>query len=183
MPYNSPYDDYLLAIDEETGIGWWATDRNRLGDYITIYKFIPQELRINYPVDTENLGGLARLTDYRRTWEYGKDYSDLIAASERAKEAKEDAEPELLIPMPDGRQLTLKQLRSSQARSLAGQYASRIEQLKEKETSLARLRDEYSRGNRSRSGSILDAEANIERLRNEITSLRNRIVSAEMPGI
>ncbi len=182
MPYNSPYDDYLLAIDEETGIGWWATDRNRLGDYITIYKFIPQELRINYPVDTENLGGLARLTDYRRTWDYGKDYSDLIAASERIKEVKEYAEPELVIPMPDGRLLTPKQLRSSQARALAGQYVSRIEQLEEKEASLARLRKEYSHGNRSGSGAILDAEANIERLRNEIASLRNRIVNAEMPA-
>lgn len=28
LPYNSPADDYMLAIDEYTGAGWWATDRN-----------------------------------------------------------------------------------------------------------------------------------------------------------
>lgn len=29
MPFNSPYDDYMLVIDENAGVGWWATDRNR----------------------------------------------------------------------------------------------------------------------------------------------------------
>ena len=35
MPYNSPYDDYMLAIDENSGLGWWATDRNRIPDSLT----------------------------------------------------------------------------------------------------------------------------------------------------
>ena len=35
MPYNSPYDDYMLAIDEVTGAGWWATDRNQIPDSVT----------------------------------------------------------------------------------------------------------------------------------------------------
>lgn len=52
MPYNSPYNDYLYAIDEENGLGWWATDRNQIQDSVTIYTFIPQDLRINYPVET-----------------------------------------------------------------------------------------------------------------------------------
>ena len=65
MPYNSPYDDYMLAIDETTGVGWWATDRNQLGDSITIYKFIPQDMRINYDVDTIDLVKFARIQDYR----------------------------------------------------------------------------------------------------------------------
>ena len=44
MPYNSPANDYLLAIDEITGTGWWATDRNSPdSDSLTIYRFIPMD--------------------------------------------------------------------------------------------------------------------------------------------
>lgn len=42
MPYNSPYNDYLYAIDEQNGIGWWVTDRNGVPDMVTVYTFIPQ---------------------------------------------------------------------------------------------------------------------------------------------
>ena len=68
MPYNSPLDDYLLAIDDATGVGWWATDRNMIPDSLTIYLFVPQELRDNYPVDgTPDLVDRARITSVRAT--------------------------------------------------------------------------------------------------------------------
>lgn len=73
MPFNSPYDDLMIAIDEETGIGWWATDRNDPGGDITIYVYILDEARQNYPSDTENLAELAKLSDYKATWEEGKE--------------------------------------------------------------------------------------------------------------
>ena len=183
MPYNSPYDDYLLVIDEESGIGWWATDRNQLGDSLTIYKFIPQELRINYPVDTENLAGLAKVSDYRRTWEPGKDYSALIEASNTVKEWEEAINQMQLIAMPDGRKLTPGQLKSRQARSLASQYSAMLVKLKNKELVLSRLRADYSRGNRSLADTISEAEREQSDLRKEIISLRNRIVQAEMPRV
>ena len=180
MPYNSPYDDYLLAIDEETGIGWWATDRNQLGDYITIYKFIPQELRVNYPVDTENLAGLAKLTDYKRTWEKGKDYSALIAASNDLPEWEETISASLKIAMPDGRALSVSQLTSPQAKSLVPGYASLLTQLKNKETLLQRMRKEYSFGYTADSSAIIDAENDMNDLRKEIINLRNKIIKSEM---
>ena len=83
LPYNSPYNDYLLAIDEEKGIGWWATDRNRIPDMVTVYVFIPSDMRVNYPVDSENLAERALITSYRDTWEDGKDYSGLIALARK----------------------------------------------------------------------------------------------------
>ncbi|MDE6652118.1 MAG: hypothetical protein K2K08_06895, partial [Paramuribaculum sp.] len=181
MPYNSPYDDYLLAIDEETGIGWWATDRNQLGEFITIYKFIPQELRINYPVDTENLAGLAKLTDYKRTWEPGKDYSALIKASEEVAEWEEAISQVLRIAMPDGRALAANQLKSAQAKSLVSGYASLLTHLKNKELLLDRMRKEYARGNTSNATGIIDTENDINDLRKEIITLRNRIIASEMP--
>lgn len=69
MPFNSPYDDYMLAIDEESGIGWWATDRNRLGDNLTIYVYLVSDLRKNYDPDDDDIVGMARILDYKATQE------------------------------------------------------------------------------------------------------------------
>lgn len=73
MPFNSPYDDLMIVIDEEKGLGWWATDRNSPGEDITIYVYILDEVRKNYPSDTENLIEKAKISNYKDTWEEGKE--------------------------------------------------------------------------------------------------------------
>jgi len=61
MPFNSPANDYMLAIDEETGFGWWATDRHHPdGKLLTIYIFAPAELRVNLPADDQDIKEYAR---------------------------------------------------------------------------------------------------------------------------
>lgn len=41
MPFNSPFNDYMMAIDEEKGIGWFASDRYQQADSVCVYTFIP----------------------------------------------------------------------------------------------------------------------------------------------
>ncbi|NLJ01381.1 MAG: tetratricopeptide repeat protein, partial [Bacteroidales bacterium] len=43
MPFNSPFNDYLMAIDEEKGVGWFASDRFQPADSVCIYTFIPNQ--------------------------------------------------------------------------------------------------------------------------------------------
>ncbi len=43
MPFNSPANDYLLAIDETAQLGWLVTDRAQTGDTVCIYTFIPSD--------------------------------------------------------------------------------------------------------------------------------------------
>lgn len=62
MPFNSPYDDFMMAIDEENGKGWWASDRNSPGGDITIYVYKLSDIRKNYPTDTEDLVKHAKLS-------------------------------------------------------------------------------------------------------------------------
>ncbi len=78
MPYNSPYDDLLLAIDEEKNLGWWVTDRNQIPGKLTIYTFIPNPSRVNYSPDDPRIASLARVSCYRDTWG-DKDYSSLAS--------------------------------------------------------------------------------------------------------
>lgn len=39
MPFNSLYNDYLMAIDEEKQVGWFATDRYQPEGKVIIYKY------------------------------------------------------------------------------------------------------------------------------------------------
>ncbi|MDE6682275.1 MAG: hypothetical protein K2J87_02480, partial [Muribaculaceae bacterium] len=80
MPYNSPFDDYLLAIDELNGVGWWATDRNLLDDSLTVYLFKVNETRTNYDPDEEDadIADLALISDFRSTQDPEEDYSELL---------------------------------------------------------------------------------------------------------
>lgn len=43
MPYNSPANDYMLAIDDVKGVGYFASDRHTASDKVCIYTFIPNE--------------------------------------------------------------------------------------------------------------------------------------------
>ncbi|MDE6081303.1 MAG: hypothetical protein K2F70_03435, partial [Muribaculaceae bacterium] len=98
MPYNSPYNDYMLAIDEQNGVCWWATDRNKIPGKVTIYTFIPSEMRVNYEVDDPDLASYARIDSYKKTWAEGKDYTKLLNRISKRMEADvEQPSPEFVI--------------------------------------------------------------------------------------
>lgn len=67
MPYNSPFDDYMFAIDEETGVGWWATERSSEPGEVTIYVFIPNELRSNIDAEETDPVSFARIDNIAQT--------------------------------------------------------------------------------------------------------------------
>ncbi len=65
MPFNSPSNDYMLAIDELAKVAWFATDRRQHPDTVVIYEFIPNET--SNLIDTNDIIELtryAKLTKY-----------------------------------------------------------------------------------------------------------------------
>ena len=69
IPFNSAADEYVMAIDEENGVGWWATDRHYLTDgKVTLYVYILPEERRTLNADDEEKRLRARLDDIRLTW-------------------------------------------------------------------------------------------------------------------
>ena len=78
MPFNSEANDYMLAIDEYSNIGYFASDRNQPQDTVCIYIFIPYDVRKTYNSEDyppEVIEGFARISCIRDTW------SDLEAVS------------------------------------------------------------------------------------------------------
>lgn len=181
MPYNSPYDDYLLAIDEENGVGWWATDRNRIDGKVTIYKFIPSELRVNYEVDTPGLTDHARLVSYRDTWEPGKDYSDLLAVIAEIDPDKKAAIADFYFALPGGKvYTTLDDFSNRRARAMMEKYLDSQRDLDAQLTALAGLRSRYRNGDHSVADEILRLEKSIEQQRIELKHSANAIITAEL---
>lgn len=72
MPFNSPANDYLYAVDEINNIGWFVTDRHQPQGKVCIYIFIPNTTRETYDInniDEDKLIRLARITNIKETWE------------------------------------------------------------------------------------------------------------------
>lgn len=180
MPFNSTADDYMLAIDEEAGMGWWATDRNHLDGFITIYRFIPQEYRKNYPVDTPNLADLAFVNNIKDTWLPGKDYQRLLMSAESLTQGPRIVERDFSFALPGGRVCHfMNDFKSPQARSKMERYLDACDELAEMEDRLFTLREKWRNGDKRGESQILTLEKKITRQKDILTDLSNQVVKAE----
>ncbi len=179
MPYNSPYDDYLLAIDELTGAGWWATDRNRLDGKITIYVFVPQDLRINYAVNDPELTNRAFITSIKSTLDPKRDYSPILKAIEALDSEAAGASSDFVIEIPGRGILTgYDQLKSANSRRTMELRQDCMDEIADLELSLEELRRQYAT-DKSVATAIKNSEEKLESLRANLRTLTNRIVTLE----
>lgn len=152
-PYNSPANDYLLAIDEFNQLGWFITDRNQPADSVCIYTFIPNDTRQLYgdEITTPALRARARITCIRDTW--NPDEKETIAAARKrltalrqgADAATTTVTPDFIFPIDDQRTYTsLTNFRSPVAREKMKQWIQLDKNITTDATMLQRLRDNYS---------------------------------------
>ena len=178
MPYNSPYDDYMLAIDETRGVGYWATDRNQIPGKVTIYTYLPSDTRVNCSPDDPDIADRAFIRSIKATQEPGKDYSAYLKAPAQSGMAK--AESEFSMSMGNGKVYTsLSDFKNPQAREAMEQYLDRRAELVRMEQRLAALRKSYADGNHSASSDILELERRTLAARSMLTRLRNTVIRTE----
>ena len=79
MPFNSPFNDYMRAIDEENNIGWFASVRFQPEDSVVIYVFIPNAQRVYYEKDLpDTMENLAKINSIKNTWNNNTNYSEIL---------------------------------------------------------------------------------------------------------
>lgn len=180
MPYNSPANDYLLAIDELTGTGWWATDRNAPEGKVNIYVYVPNDIRKNYSVDREDLVSLAKVSSIAATRPAGSNYSELIKRINELGTQDNDSRKDFEFALPSGKIChSMNDIRSSEGRKAMRAYLLYKAELERTLESLEKLRARYAQGDSSVSETILDAEARVLELRDEIRTKSNEIATAE----
>ena len=184
MPYNSPSNDYMLAIDEATGLGWWATDRNAPQGRVTVYTFVPSETRVNYSPDDPDIAARARVDAIAPTQTPGVDYAGKLAAAREAASASREAADSpgaaFEIAMGNGTVYTsLSQFRNRQARQAMEQWLERDKELRRLEAQLSALRAAYAKGNRANAKEILSIERRIPALRENLRRIANQVIRLE----
>ncbi|HJE39809.1 MAG: hypothetical protein C7K11_03370 [Candidatus Amulumruptor caecigallinarius] len=180
MPYNSTSDDYMYIIDDAKKVGWWLTERNAAPGMVTIYTFIPQELRKNYPPDTSDLASIARVKSYKDTWRPGKDYTQIIDAARQQLSDNRVKEPQFELYIPGkGIYHSLADFRSVQAQELMQDYIEMTNLYNSKKNHLSQLRLSYSSGDSDATEAILKGEKEFQTLQKDLKTLRNEIVRTE----
>lgn len=180
LPYNSPYNDYMMAIDELNGVGWFASDRNRIPGKVTVYMFVPSDIRVNVSADDPLLRQRAMLNPIASTQEPGTDYTAKLEAI-RAMDAPQRAEKtDFHISIPGLGVLTsYSQLQNDRARSLAKKYTDIKESIAKEKRHLSELRMRYSQGDKSVSSDIRNLEKRIPELKRMARQAHNAIAEAE----
>lgn len=70
LPFNSPANDYMFALDDYSNLGWFASDRFQPADSVCIYVFVPNEEKVVYDYETTDpivLQSLASLRSISET--------------------------------------------------------------------------------------------------------------------
>ena len=182
MPYNSPYDDYLLAVDELNGVGWWATDRKQLGDSLTGYLFKVNDMRKNYSPDDDNLTAFARVDDIIMTQDPESNYDNLLEEIRKiSPEMPTEKTIDFVFPMRNGKiYYEYKDFRNAGARAMMKKYMAAKKSLDEKLSNLSEFRRKYYDSPSESTGmKIKRLESDTERERVEVDKLRSEVYRAE----
>ncbi|MDE6649361.1 MAG: hypothetical protein K2K45_05480 [Muribaculaceae bacterium] len=188
-PFNSPFDEYLMAIDEVNGIGWWVSDRNCLDDKVSVYVFKTNDVRKNYvSEEEEDIISLARIDDIHVTQNENTDYAKILKDIDlRSRSNGQSAEAEFIFPLPGGRVAKrLSDFRSASAKRNMQQYLQALEDHNALEKKLAGLRMQYHAIDKKKSSAtalknqILELEKKRDWQSDKLKKMRNTIISAEL---
>ncbi|MDE6329991.1 MAG: hypothetical protein K2L83_04675 [Muribaculaceae bacterium] len=205
FPFNSAADDYMMAIDEENGVGWWATDRHMLPDNkIMLYVYILSESRVNFAGSDEEKRERALLDDIRVTWrpsatvadesdddEEELDQSELEAAQAAREKGYETLADEIRaiepgqkprrhdcrIPLPGLKYIYSEDdVATQEQKSLVADYIRLEKQLAAEENELDTLRRNYaSAGSQGDTAAILRLEKSVADRRLALTAHLSRL--------
>ncbi len=144
MPFNSPFNDYILAFDNAKNIGYLVSDRYQSSDSVVIYTFVQNKEFI--PVADDN-------PDVKKMWATLKSMKELKDTSEKNSEIsnnkqespKEEYEFDFVIT---GNRVYhyLKDFKSSMALERFSEVMKLQKELNITETNLLSLRKKYTEG-------------------------------------
>jgi len=189
MPFNSLYNDYMMAIDEEKGVGWFATDRYMQEGKVCIYTFIPNKVvKIIQSEDAAYLAGRAQISSIKETWAEGQSYTELKTLARKAPAAKVQIVRDFEFVIND--KSTYYKLSDFKNRTASNTY-SKVLELKKEQLSLSdklsKMRDSYSKApentKRNMTEEILSLEKTLERLQTEIPELEMRARNQEIQNL
>ena len=178
FPYNSYANDYLMVIDEENKIGWFASDRYQPDNKVCIYTFIPNSSR--HPYDYENdeqdvIIAAASLRSFKSTWDPSNEQAR-IEAKQRLSLMNNSingwAPYDFTLVINDNFTYHYyKEFRSAEAKNQCREWMQKVNNLNKANYDLELLRNQYATANAAKKKSMrqqmLNLETQVEKLTRE----------------
>lgn len=182
LPFNSKYNEYLLAIDEFNNLGWLVSDRYLTGDSVCIYIFEPTPTRMSYESDNITEDELKSRADIRQisdTWQVGNHRAAEKRIANLSETKKKDSKG-IKFAIDDNKVYTSKtEFKSAEAKKKFDQLTEMKEMLSIQEKSIDELRIGYKNAKQSQRGQlktrILGMEENIDQLEKDIANAEKEI--------
>lgn len=175
MPFNSPFNDYMMVIDEQKGVGWFASDRYQDEDQVCIYTFIPNdEVRLIQSDDIDYLAQRAKISVIQDSWRQDINYSSLIdkASSIGVSDEVKSFDFEFVIN-DDNTYHQISDFKSFSARELFVRAQDVQKELRELENKLDEMRQQYAQASADKESQlgqeILFTEKRVSELFDQLT--------------
>lgn len=190
MPFNSPANDYLFAIDEFNNLGYFVSDRNQPAGSVCLYTFIPNEKRSIYDIDAiseSRLRNLAKINSIKDTW---TDAAAVSEAQERLKETrivKEGGQKKhdfVFILNDQQTCYTLSDFKKSKAKNKVTWWVETKRDYQIRSQELEQLRNRYASSNETQKAQIAPQirlnEEKLEMMEQDIRELEKEIRKLEL---
>ena len=186
FPFNSPANDYLLAIDELNQLGWFVSDRRQPQGMACIYVFIPNDTREVYAdISDDQLQRLARIASIQETWNDEVEAAQQRLAAVRSGQGKKAQKPEFTFPVDNQRVYHhTADFSSPIARFKIGQWVKLSQTISTDETLLERLREKYAKAKpadrKQMTSTLQKLEKTLQSQEAELNQLAKDIRNAEI---
>jgi len=195
LPFNSKANDYMYAIDELNGIGYFATDRRQPEGKVCIYTFIPNQKRIIYSTDDyaiNTIRSFAKIECIADTWGDGilrTETLDRLNNAGRKPKVEKKKEPEFKFVVNDDITYnTLSEFRDAENSKRVTKLMQMRKSYEELGTNLDKMRVYYAtkadiaeRSNMQ--AEILGCEQEYYQLESDIQQLERIIRYAEIKAV
>lgn len=189
MPFNSPYNDYMYAVDEYTGIGWFASDRFQPEGKVCVYSFIPNSTRVTIDYENADKQELAQLAQLKNIQATQKNKAAIQAARERLaamiSESPEEVKHTISFIVNDAKTYhELSDFKSPKAKQMFQSYQTLDKKYKEQTKQLESLRAKYATSSATEKNAlrntILSLETQVQQMETESLALAKQIRNIEL---
>ncbi|MBQ8270685.1 MAG: hypothetical protein IJZ22_05695 [Bacteroidaceae bacterium] len=172
MPFNSTANDYMMAVNEVAGLGWFASDRYQPDGKVCVYVFVYSDAKERFDVERDGYEKVLRFAQMRSIAATQED-ADVVRNARRRlamllyEGSEEKKTADFIFVIDDMLDYTaLSDFKSDKARALFKEWQKRCVQQEKDVALLQQKRDAYavaSNAERERlSGAILELERKVD---------------------
>ena len=186
MPFNSPFNDYMIVYDEVKGLGWFVSDRFQPEGKVCVYLFIPNDSHKRVDGDDmDKKRRCAALFSIQDTWAQEANYNELIRLShQKIPFGKNEKTKDFEFVIADNLiYYTWNEIKSPEAKDLYKKSISLRREASTLDKKLESLRLDYSKNVNKRkqlTPLIQEAENRLQQLMNRPEELEKKARNAEI---